>query len=150
MALLEKQLLVKTSTLPNTGKGLFTKKPIEKGTRIVEYKGKITTWKEVENDYANGYIYTVNPDYVIDAKNYKNALARYANDARGLTRVKGITNNATYINDDTAVYIVATKDIDAGAEIFVSYGKEYWEVVRTNLKIDRDAQKQKKKKKAVK
>jgi hypothetical protein len=47
MALLEKQLVIKKSALPNAGMGLYTTIFIEKGTRIVEYKGKITTWKEV-------------------------------------------------------------------------------------------------------
>src|SRR5690606_2925408 len=56
MALLEKQLFVKKSTIPNAGKGLFTKKAIAKGTRIVEYKGKISAWKDVKDeDGKNGY-----------------------------------------------------------------------------------------------
>jgi uncharacterized protein len=38
MALLEKQLFIKISIIPGAGKGLFTRKPIAKGTRIVEYK----------------------------------------------------------------------------------------------------------------
>lgn len=134
MALLEKQLIVKPSTIPNAGQGLFTKQFIPKGTRIVEYKGRITTWKEVEHDHENGYIYTVNDNHVIDAKKSLKALARYANDARGLTRVKGITNNCAYVNDDTRVYIEAVKDIEAGAEILVSYGKEYWDVIRNNIR----------------
>ncbi|MBK8291257.1 MAG: SET domain-containing protein [Flammeovirgaceae bacterium] len=59
MALLEKKLIVKKSTLPGAGKGLFTKVSIPKGTRIVEYKGKIVTWKEVEAmaDERNGYVF---------------------------------------------------------------------------------------------
>ena len=44
MALLEKELEIRTSTIPDAGKGLFTKIPISKGTRIVEYKGTVTTW----------------------------------------------------------------------------------------------------------
>ncbi|PZR24775.1 MAG: SET domain-containing protein-lysine N-methyltransferase, partial [Azospira oryzae] len=48
MALLEKHLYVKKSTLPGAGKGLFTKVFIPKGTRIIEYKGEVLTWKEVE------------------------------------------------------------------------------------------------------
>ena len=36
MALLRKQLYIKKSGIPNAGKGLFTKKPIAKGTRIIE------------------------------------------------------------------------------------------------------------------
>ena len=138
MAFLEKQLYIKKSTLPNAGKGLFTKKFIPKGTRIVEYKGKARSWKEVQADEKESpYIYYVKRNFVIDALNDKKALARYANDARGLIRIKGVTNNCTYVNDGLKAYIESIKDIPAGAEIFVDYGKEYWDVVRENLKRDK-------------
>lgn len=147
MALLEKQLKVKTSTLPNAGKGLFTQKPIPKGTRIVEYKGKASTWKDVEhNEGNNGYIYYVSRNLVLDAANDKTALARYANDARGLGRVKGITNNSEYINENNRVFIEAIKDIPANSEILVPYGPEYWQVIRHNLKIDKENEKERLKK----
>jgi hypothetical protein len=42
-----------------------------------------------------------------------------------------------YSNDGLKAYIESVKDIPAGSEILVSYGKEYWDVVRANLKIDR-------------
>lgn len=147
MALLEKKIRVKKSTLPNAGKGLFAKTMIPKGTRIVEYKGKITTWKEVDdNDGKNGYIYYVRRNHVIDASRYPSALARYANDARGLQRVKGITNNAEYIEDGLKVYIKSTKDIPAGAEILVEYGKEYWAVIRHNMQVEKERQREARKK----
>lgn len=139
MALLEKQLVVKPSSLPNSGKGLFTKKFIAKGTRIVEYKGKKTTWKNVNIDEGrNGYIYYINRNHVIDAMPYPKYLGRYANDAQGMSKVKGIINNCRYVADmDTMrVYIEAVKDIPAGGEILVQYGKEYWDVIKHNLKID--------------
>jgi SET domain-containing protein len=137
MALLEKQLFVKKSTLPDAGKGLFTKKFIPKGTRIIEYTGTIKTWKEVQAEEGeNGYVYYVTRSHVIDALKIKNSLARYANDARGLQRVPGITNNAEYIEDGKRVYIEAAKDIPAKSEIFVSYGPEYWQVIRHNIRID--------------
>ena len=98
MALLENQLVVKRSTLPQAGKGLFTKKIIPKGTRIVEYKGRVKTWKEAAHE-DNGYIYYVSRNHVIDAHRYKKSLARYANDARGLQQIKGITNNSAYVHD---------------------------------------------------
>ncbi|HEU0112638.1 MAG TPA: SET domain-containing protein-lysine N-methyltransferase [Flavisolibacter sp.] len=147
MALLEKHLVVKDSSIPGSGKGLFTKIFIPKGTRIVEYKGKITTWKEVKNEHDNGYIYTINNNHVINARPTPKALARYANDAKGLVRIKGITNNSTYVNDGNKAYIESTKDISAGAEIFVDYGKEYWEVVRDNIKADKEKLKKQKAKK---
>jgi len=149
MALLEKELFVKTSTIPGAGNGLFTKKFIPKGTRIVEYKGRKTIWKEVKDDDHNGYIYSINRNHVIDALKTKSALARYANDAKGLTRIKGITNNAEYVNENYRAYIEATKDIPAGAEIFVSYGDDYWRVIRENIRLDKQKQKEEAKKKAA-
>jgi len=137
MALLEKQLVVKKSTLPGVGKGLFTKKIIPKGTRIVEYKGRITPWKELSGKNFNRYIFYVKRDHVINASPYKKAVARFANDAKGLTKVKGIANNSSYEQEGLQIFITATKDIAAGDEILVDYGKEYWDVVRYNSRIDR-------------
>ncbi|MBK6986690.1 MAG: SET domain-containing protein-lysine N-methyltransferase [Bacteroidetes bacterium] len=49
--------------------------------------------------------------------------ARYANDAAGLGRVKGLKNNCVYETEGNQCWIVSTKDIAAGEEIFVSYTK---------------------------
>lgn len=131
MALLEKYLKIKRSTLPGAGKGLFTTKFIPKGTRIVEYKGKISSWKDADHQNGgNGYIYYVKRYHVIDALPRPKALARYANDARGMTKIKGITNNSDYVEDGLSVFIESKKDIPANSEIFVAYGKEYWDVIK--------------------
>jgi hypothetical protein len=136
MALLEKQLVVKKSTIPGSGSGLFTKKFIPKGTRIVEYKGRISSWKDVKDeDGKNGYIFYVNRNHVINALPVRSALARYANDARGLVRIKGLTNNCDYITDGKQAFIESKKDIPAGAEILVDYGADYWKVIRENMKL---------------
>ena len=136
MALLERQLVIKQSTIPGSGKGLFTKSFIPKGSCIVEYKGKVSTWKEVDhNNGKNGYIYYVNRNFVIDASGYKKALARFANDAKGLSRVKGFANNCIYQLYDGKVFIESTKDILPNTEILVEYGKEYWDVIRHNARI---------------
>ncbi len=136
MALSAKNLEVKKSKIPGAGKGLFTKVFIPKGTRIVEYKGKRTTWEIASSGRAfNGYIYYINKDNVIDAKPYPEYLARYANDARGLGKIEGMSNNSKYVvEDDNKVYIEAFRNIEAGSEVLVSYGKEYWDVVKENLK----------------
>ena len=137
MALLEKHLYVKKSQLPKAGKGLFTRIFIPKGTLIVEYKGRRCKWKEVKDEHDNGYIFHINNNKVINALPYKKALARYANDARGLGRVKGLNNNSWYVIDGDKVYIESKKDIPAGSEIFVDYGKEYWDIVKENIKVDK-------------
>lgn len=135
MALLEKQLRIKPSLLPGAGKGLFTAEYITKGTRIVEYKGSIAPWKDTDDcGGTNGYIYYINKYHVIDARTHKEALARYANDAKGLARVKGLGNNCFYRIEGQRVFIVALKAIPAGSEILVGYGKSYWEAIRYNIK----------------
>jgi hypothetical protein len=136
MALLEKQLIVKRSTLKGAGKGLFTTRDIPRGTRIVEYKGKVTRWRDVDSQEGlNGYIYYVNRNHVIDARPARAAIARYANDARGIVRTYGINNNCTYIIEGLKVYIKSMRHIPAGSELLVGYGKEYWDIIRENLGV---------------
>lgn len=138
MALLEKKMIIKKSTLPGAGKGLFTKVFIPKGTRIVEYKGEVVTWKEVEKmaDDRNGYVFFFNNLYCIDAWKTKKGIAHYANDAKGIVRVEGVKNNSEYVTEKKRCYIEATRDIPAGSEILVGYGAEYWQVIRYNIRLE--------------
>src|SRR5882724_1156354 len=130
MPMYEKYLFTKTSTLPGAGKGLFTSHPILRGARVIEYIGRMTTWKEADHrNGANGYIYYINSRRVIDALPYKKSMARYANDARGLTRISGLRNNCFYKSVGRRVYIVARNTIPAGSELLVGYGREYWEAI---------------------
>lgn len=136
MLLLEKQLFIKQSNISRAGKGLFTKQYIAKGTRIIEYKGRVTTWKEIlENKAFNPYVYYINKNHVIDAKPYIKALARYANDARGLNKVKALVNNSKFVKEEGRVFIDAIRDIPSGAEILVNYKKGYWDVIKYNKKL---------------
>ena len=67
--------------------------------------------------------------------NTKN-IARYVNDARGLTKIKGLVNNCKYVKDGQRVFIEAVKVIPAGTEILISYGSEYWDVIKQDNKLD--------------
>lgn len=141
MALLEKQLFIKRSGIPAAGKGLFTKKYITKGARIVEYKGRVTTWKkvlqvEVQTKVFNKYLFYINRNHVIDAMHNTKTIARYANDARGLTKIKGLVNNCKYVKDGQRIFIEAVKVIPAGAEILINYGREYWDGIKQENKLD--------------
>lgn len=131
-----KTLLVKVSTLPNAGMGLFTKVDVKKGDIVTEYKGRRRTWAQVEEDVDNGYIYHIDDNNVIDAQKNINTFGRYANDAAGLARVPGLRNNAEYFEDNNRVYIRATRNIAAGKEVLVSYGKRYWKQVKENILED--------------
>jgi hypothetical protein len=41
------------------------------------------------------------------------------------------------VAEDFKVYIDANRNICAGTEILVEYGKEYWDVIRYNQKISK-------------
>ena len=132
--LTKRQLIVKRSRLPRSGKGLFTKVFIPKNTTIIEYKGKVGTWKELKNEPDNGYLFYVNKNHVIDALPTKDNWARYANDAKGLSRTEGIRNNCQYVTEGLKVYIKSMRDLQPGDEILVGYGKEYWDVRKENMR----------------
>lgn len=131
MALFEKNLVVKKSKLPKAGKGLFTRIDIPKGTRIVEYKGRIQPWRELKDeDGINGYLMYINRNVVINGLNALKSLARYANDATGLVRIEGIRNNAEFVSEGKRCFIEATQNIKAGEEIYAGYGREYWTLIK--------------------
>lgn len=135
MPLLEKFLIVRKSQLPKAGKGLFTKVQIRKGTRIVEYKGRIQPWRKVKDeDGHNGYLMYINRNTVINALPAVKTLGRYANDARGLTRIEGLCNNAEYVSEGKRCFIEATRTIEPGEEILVGYGRAYWTLIKKILK----------------
>ena len=138
MALLEKKLMVKKSTLPGAGRGLFTKVDIKKGTRIVEYKGEVVTWREVEKmaDDCNGYVFYFSSRYCIDAWKTKKSVAHFANDAQGIVRVPGIKNNSEYVTQQKRCFIEATRNIPKGSEILVGYGGDYWRAIRYNIRLE--------------
>jgi SET domain-containing protein len=136
MPFLEKQLEIRESTIPGAGMGLFTKEAIPKGATITEYTGRIRKWKDVENEDNNYYILYVTRNHVIDCNRRKSTLARYINDAKGLKKIKGINNNTEFRRQGLRIFVEAIKKIPAGSELFVGYGKEYWDVIRRNIKVD--------------
>ncbi|MEY4110234.1 MAG: hypothetical protein RLZZ46_589 [Bacteroidota bacterium] len=131
-------LKVKKSQLPGAGKGLFTTTAIPKGTLIVEYGGELLTWREVQKRYPGNiqaalYLFHLGPNKWIDAQFTPENMARYANDAMGFSRIKGLRNNAEYQIHKGVPFIVATRNIEANAEIFVSYTKDYWDALKAGL-----------------
>ncbi len=131
MPWLDKHLYLKKSNLPKAGKGLFTKTDIAKGTRITEYKGRLQAWKDVKDeDGYNSYIFKLSPRLAINGLNYLKTFGRYANDARGPGRIKGLRNNVDYIVEGNKCYLDAIRNIKKGEEIFVEYGGNFWQLVK--------------------
>ena len=142
MAYLEKYLYLKKSGLAGSGYGLFTKINIKKGTRIVEYKGRIQPWKEVKDeDGYNPYLFKVNSRIAINAMPFKKTFGRYANDARGFVKIKGLRNNSEYEVVGKKVYIDAIRNIKRYEEILVEYGGNFWSLMKKIRKEKRVSKK---------
>lgn len=130
-------LIVKKSRLTGAGKGLFTSKAIRKEAKIIEYRGEIIGYKEYrrrarkEQDH---YLFYLRRELCIDALHTNHFKARYANDAAGIKRMKGLRNNSDYIIFGDKCFIVASREIKAGEEIFVNYTKPYWDCMRKRMK----------------
>ena len=104
---------------------------IKKGDRIIEYKGRHQKWVDVKHeDGHNGYLLRLNRTMAINGEPSITALGRYANDAAGHSRVKGLRNNSVYNIYGDRCFIEAVRDIKKGGEVFVEYGKEYWDLVK--------------------
>jgi uncharacterized protein len=130
-------LEVKKSRIPGAGKGLFAKEVFKRGDRVIEYTGEIVTWAECQrrNEALDGvgmYYFYVSDKKCIDAQHVPESLARYANDASGLVRLPGFRNNARFEVIKSKPYIIASRTIKPGDEIYVAYGKEYWDAMRAN------------------
>ncbi len=142
-------LSIKKSKIPGAGKGLFAEKLFKRGDKVVEYLGEIVSWAEClkrNSKMKNGigtYYFYINERKCIDAQYSVNEFARYANDAAGFVRIEGVRNNSFYQVDKGKAYIVASRNIKIGDEIFVAYGKEYWDALREN-DLDKKVKRKKK------
>jgi len=124
---------VKTSTIPNSGKGLFALQDFEKADEIVEFTGKKISAAEIEKLSGEKAEYLVGKSdgTTIDVYDSKSP-AKYANDHDGYlkkTKKSGFTKkNNSEINelDNGEIWLCATKPIKKGEEIFCSYGTRYW------------------------
>ncbi len=128
---------VKKSKIPNAGKGLFAKATFKRGEPILEYTGEQITWAECQKrnealDGVGAYYFYISERKCVDALYRLDSMARYANDAAGFARIPGIRNNSRFEIIKGKPFIVASRTILSGDEIYVGYGREYWAAMRHN------------------
>jgi len=121
-------LYIQESQIPASGDGLYTAIPIYKDEVVSIFRGRILSIKQAHQKAADGkdaYFINLPGGSTMDSMAVK-CFAKYANDASGSTQSSFKNNSQIKFNEDGKVCIVATRKISVGAEIFCSYGKEYW------------------------
>ena len=98
--------------------GLYANRNIKKGTRIIEYKGKIITAKQSELDpkFDNLkaiYLFNINKRFDLDG-NFKFNTARLINHS--------CDPNCEVFGSGLKVWVYAMKDISKGDELSYDYG----------------------------
>lgn len=112
---------------PIHGNGVFATDAIEKGERIIQYRGQLRTHDEVDAAYAdveeNGhtFLFTLNDDYVIDA-NAKGNIARWINHSCRPNCEAVVEEDDKGRRDKDKVFIEATRRIKPGEELTYNYG----------------------------
>lgn len=116
-AVAEKRDLTMVKKSQVHGKGLFAKKTIPKGTRIIEYAGKRVLKKNIATDLLKGltslvYIMNLNETTAIDAE-------RNGNNARFINHSCSPNCIVYFFNE--VPYIYALSQINAGEELSFDY-----------------------------
>ncbi len=98
--------------------GLYATKNIKKGTKVIEYKGKVITKSEAEKNpkYDNGkaiYLFNLNQKYDLDG-DYKFNTARLINHS--------CEPNCEVTGSGLKIWVFAIKDIQKGEEFSYDYG----------------------------
>ncbi len=102
------------------GKGVYAIRPIKAGDRVLEYKGRIITWRQAQDIHPHDpsqpnhtFYFHLDDGHVIDAKQDGNS-ARWINHACDPNLEAG--------QDGNRVFLKALRDIDIGEELFYDYG----------------------------
>ena len=116
------------------GRGVFALKRITKGTRIIEYKGKLISDKEADRRYSRMHehsphtmLFSIEDGLVIDA-------TRYGNSARWINH--SCAPNCEIEEEGHRVFIDARRDIEPGEELTYDYNLQIGE--RHTIKAKRE------------
>lgn len=101
------------------GKGVYAVRPIKAGDRVLEYKGKIITWRKAQAIHPHDpsqpnhtFYFHLDDGHVIDGKQNGNS-ARWINHA--------CEPNLEAEQDGNRVFLKALRDIAVGEELFFDY-----------------------------
>jgi len=122
-------LYVQASGIAGAGKGLFTAIPIHRGEVVAVFQGERLSAAEARRRAEggeDGYFVTLLDGSTLDSM-HTECFAKYANDVEGPGNSRLRNNAVITLDDEDRPCVMATRTIKAGTEVFVGYGKAYWE-----------------------
>ncbi|GFH44324.1 hypothetical protein CTEN210_00798 [Chaetoceros tenuissimus] len=127
---LDHELQVKTSQIPDSGNGLFYEprlddaNEIREGSILCYYTGHRHNFYSQKYLEDKSYLLHVDGDILVDPRETLDIKARYINDPLNARLI-----NCKFVPDvkEFRCKVVATRSIHPGEELFISYGKIYWE-----------------------
>lgn len=122
------------STIPGAGFGVFATQDFKKKDFITKYSGKIYNTASLEDIPESDYIiFNENRrkriNNQIDANTSNGQVGRYINDFNATTKrsnEQSRYNTRFTARSEREMQVVAARDIVAGEELFIDYGREYW------------------------
>jgi hypothetical protein len=103
--------------------GLFANQAYSQGDILCKYTGAVLRTKEALRLEDKSYLMRLGEQCYVDARASLDVIARYINDC---INPAGWNVKFRKRPDEECAEVVAIRDIAAGEEIFVDYGKWYW------------------------
>ena len=106
---------------PGTGKGLFTRDTISKGSFVIEYTGIHIPTKEAD-EHRGRYLFQLDDEWTIDGE-ASHGVAKYINHSCEPNMEARIKKGADAVNH---IMMYALRSIGKGEELTLDYGDEYF------------------------
>ncbi len=111
----------KVSSIPSAGMGLFAKCPISANAEICEYSGELLNLQQAKSLRDRTYLKAINLCKHINAGVPNGSIGKYINDHPDPGR-----RNVKFVTRKEQIFVVATRDVAAGEELFIEYGRGHW------------------------
>ena len=132
---------IKQSNIPDSGRGVFTKDFIPKGTFLGYYRGKIVDMDKIKD-----------ADYVLTINDGTSSCGRNSNHFSAIINCPTATPYSPNVEFSHDGKLNTIRDIRANEELYVDYGRNYWtgrpellyDIAQKNIRKTRRAKKTKK------
>ena len=127
--------------IQGAGMGLYLMEDVSKNTWIARYSGDPLTKMECDKRRHSQYRMQVHKNLFLDAEDECHFEGRYINDAKGSKFRANTRFTSNYVTNTcsttgyTWVRIYATRKIRAGEEIFINYGKDFWDNLEQHQRL---------------